>query len=119
MITELGKELRKIRIDRNERLLEMAKALDKSTSFISAVEIGKKSPPSGFEDLVIRAYQLVGAAAQRLRTAADRSRKSFSIEPQSDLGRDTAALFARRVDALSAEDFQSIQEILMKNMGEQ
>ena len=53
MITELGKELRKIRIDQDERLLDMAERLEKSAAFVSAVEVGKKSPPSGFEEAVI------------------------------------------------------------------
>ncbi len=118
MLTEIGKELRKIRIDRNERLLDMAKGLEKSTSFVSAVETGKKSPPSGFEDAVIKLYSLAADAAERLRTAANRSRKAFSIEPRTGVGRDTAALFARRVNSLSQEDFDEIRMILMKNVGE-
>ena len=33
----------------------MAERLEKSAAFVSAVEVGKKSPPSGFEEAVIKA----------------------------------------------------------------
>jgi len=48
MTTEIGKELRKLRIDRDERLLDMSERLEKSSAFISAVERGTKTPPNGF-----------------------------------------------------------------------
>ena len=46
MLTALGRFLRKIRIDRNELLKDMADKLEVSASFLSAVENGKKSMPS-------------------------------------------------------------------------
>ncbi|UZW54976.1 hypothetical protein NUH86_16095 [Sphingobium sp. JS3065] len=112
MITELGKELRKIRIDRDERLLDMADKIQKSAAFVSAVEVGKKSPPSGFEEMIIRAYGLANDAADALRSAADRARKAFTIEPNSLLGRDTAGLLARRMNDLSEDQLRDIQNIL-------
>ena len=112
MITELGKELRKLRIDEEERLREMAARLEKSASFISAVEVGTKAPPSGFEDLVIKVYGLVAEAAERIRLAADRSRSAFTIQPNTMIGRDTAGLLARRMNNLSPDQLKKIQDIL-------
>lgn len=114
MTTEIGKELRKLRIDEDERLLDMSQRLDLSSAFISAVERGAKSPPSGFEELVIKAYQLAGAAADAMRRAADRSRRAFTIEADSPLARDTAGLMARRMDSLSDDELKSIFQILSK-----
>lgn len=114
MLTDIGKELRKLRIDHNERLLEMSERIGKSTSFISAVEVGRKSPPEGFEDLVVKAYGLAGAAVESLRRAADRSRAAFVIEPNSPLARDTAGLFARKVNSLSSFQLDEINSILQK-----
>lgn len=114
MITDLGKELRKIRIDRDERLMDMAEKLEKSAAFVSAVEVGKKSPPSGFEEAVVRAYSLAQDAAERLRSAADRARKAFTLEPNTMLGRDTAGLLARRMNELSEKDLNQIRNILNK-----
>jgi hypothetical protein len=117
MITELGKELRKIRIDHDERLLDMADRLSKSAAFVSAVEVGKKTPPSGFEEAVIRAYGLASEIADRLREAADRARKAFTIEPTSMLGRDTAGLLARHMNELSPDQLIDIQKILTTKRG--
>jgi len=121
--TAIGKELRKIRIDEDERLLDMAKRLEKSSAFVSAVETGKKSPPSGFEELVIKTYRLVGETADALRNAADRSRKAFTLEASTDLERDTAGLMARRmnsrINSLSADELERILSILRKGDEEQ
>lgn len=114
MVTELGKELRKIRIDRDERLLDMAKRLNKSSAFVSAVEVGKKSPPARFEEDIIQSYQLAQSLADRLRIVADRARSAFTIEPESILGRDTAGLLARQMNSLSDEQLNEIQQILKK-----
>ena len=112
MLTNFGKELRKLRIDRDERLLDMAERLDKSASFISAVEAGKKPLSNNFEELVIKAYALVGEAAEAIRRAADASRRTFSLEPNSALGRDTAGLLARRMNSLSEGQLREIRNIL-------
>lgn len=118
MTTELGKELRKLRIDTNERLLDMADRIGKSAAFVSAVEVGKKSPPSGFEELVISAYGLAGVAASKLRQAADKSRSVFSLEPSSSLGRDTAGLLARRMNNLTDDQLEAIKDILKRGRDE-
>ncbi|WP_225028320.1 helix-turn-helix domain-containing protein [Xinfangfangia pollutisoli] len=110
--TELGKELRRLRIDKDERLLDMADRLEKSSAFISAVETGKKSPPSDFEELVIRAYRLIGDAANRIRQAADRSRKTFTLQGDTDLQRDTFGLMARKMHTLSDDELNQIFQLL-------
>jgi len=118
MATELGKELRKLRIDQNERLFDMSRKLNKSSAFISAVELGKKPVPAGFEELVIRAYGLVGEMAKVIRRAADRSRSAFSVKADSPLARDTAGLMARRMNSLSDDDMKKIISILKKGESE-
>lgn len=110
--TEIGKELRRLRIDKDERLFDMAEKLEKSSAFVSAVETGKKTPPSGFEELVIHAYKLAGDAANKLRQAADRSRKSFTLEGSNQLQQDTFGLMARQMHDLSDADLEKILSIL-------
>lgn len=112
MTTEFGKELRKIRIDHDERLIDMARRIEKSSAFISSVEVGKKSPPAGFEKVIARLYRLGDEAAERLSQAADRARKSFTLEPKSMLSRDTVGLFARRLERLSDEQMRRIKSVL-------
>lgn len=112
--TEIGKELRKLRIDEDERLLDMAGRLERSSAFVSAVETGRKAPPAGFEELVITAYRLVEESANSLRRAADRSRKAFTLEANTALERDTAGLMARRMNTLSDMELNEILAILNK-----
>lgn len=88
------------------------KRLEKSSAFVSAVETGKKSPPSGFEELVIQAYSLAGEAAEILRVAADRSRKAFTLEANTALQRDTAGLMARKMDTLTDSELHEILAVL-------
>ncbi|MBQ4504903.1 MAG: helix-turn-helix transcriptional regulator, partial [Firmicutes bacterium] len=45
MLTEFGKMCRKMRIDRNELLAEMAGRVGVSPAFLSAVENGKRNVP--------------------------------------------------------------------------
>ncbi len=118
MITDFGKALRKLRIEEDERLHDMSKRISKSSAFISAVERGDKSPPTGFEELIISAYSLAGDVADMLRATADASRKAFTIEPKSPLERDAAGLMARRMnsgmDTLSPSELEQILAILRK-----
>ena len=112
--TEFGKELRKIRVDRDERLMDMADRIKKSAAFLSAIESGRKSPPTGFEDVIVKAYDLTGEAVDRLFRAADCVRKKFTIEPISPVGRDTIGLLARRIHALSDAEMREIRKLLDK-----
>ena len=110
--TALGKELRKLRIDREERLLDMAANLDISVAFLSAVESGRKEPPVTFAERVVARYDLQGAIAERLRVASDASRKSFHIKPNDPLAHDTVALLARKLNGLPAERMREIKRLL-------
>lgn len=48
MLTGIGKFLRKLRIDNEEILKDMADALGVSSAFLSAVENGKKKMPDSW-----------------------------------------------------------------------
>lgn len=111
-LTEFGKLTRKLRIDHSERLLDMAKKLNVSSSFLSAVEMGHKSPPSNIEEQIIQAYGLTIGEAENLRIAAYRSRDAFTLKPVREAERDTVGLLARRMNSLSETDLASIRRIL-------
>lgn len=113
-LTDFGKELRKIRIDVGERLFDMAKRLDVSAAFLSAVELGEKQIPPGLIEDVIVEYGLDLEAVGRLRQAADRSRATFKLKAHSPIARDTAALLARKFESLNDDDLRRIHDILRK-----
>lgn len=112
MLTQLGKELRKLRIDREEKLLDMAKKLGISSAFLSAVEIGKKPIPAKLVDQIIAVYDLGAELAAHLRQAMARSQSTFTLHAKTFAARDTAALLARRFDELPDAKLQEIRKIL-------
>lgn len=58
MITPFGKYLRNIRMDRGEKLKDMAVVLDVSATFLSNVETGKSKPPKKWKDILVSHYGL-------------------------------------------------------------
>src|SRR5215813_3450606 len=79
-LTPFGIAVRKLRLDKHLRLLDVAKLLDCSAAFVSAIETGRKPIPDGFVSTVARAMKLSTEEFATLRKAADRTRKHVSIE---------------------------------------
>ena len=112
MATDLGKLLKKLRVDHDELLVDMGRRIDKSASFISAIERGAKAPPVGFEEVVVQAYRLDHQQAKELQRAADQSRAAFTIAAQTPKAREVAGILARRMPALTDEELGDIFQIL-------
>lgn len=64
-VTDLGRMLRKLRVDCDERQRDMARKLSVSGAFLSAVERGVKRPPMNMADKLVALYPQVDAAAVR------------------------------------------------------
>ncbi|WP_273756947.1 helix-turn-helix domain-containing protein [Bartonella sp. MM73XJBT] len=114
MLTSFGKMLRKLRIDHSERLLDMAEKLDVSVSFLSSVEIGKKSVPVGMEEKIIKLYALNQDIAFLLRKEADSCRKNFTIKPSDSFGREVVGMFVRTLENFSQQDLTEFKKLLEK-----
>jgi transcriptional regulator with XRE-family HTH domain len=114
MITEFGKELRKIRVDHGEVLRDMATRLNVSASFISAVESGKKKIPDAWLEKIPSLYALSAPQAQQLRQAAQWSSRDVKLDltKASPCQRDAALVFARDFEKLSDETAQQILKLL-------
>ena len=52
MLTDLGRLLRKIRIDHGEILKDMANRFGVTASYLSAVENGKRAVPEAWEEII-------------------------------------------------------------------
>ncbi|WP_332061118.1 XRE family transcriptional regulator [Bartonella sp. CB74] len=112
MLTSFGKSLRKLRIDRVERLFDMAKKIGVSSAFLSSVEIGKKPIPSKMEEKIIEIYNLNQEVADLLRKEADICRKSFKVNASNPLSRETIGMFARVIDNLSEEKIMEVRQLI-------
>ena len=114
MVTSLGKMLRKIRIDKDENALSMAKKLGISLSYLSAIENGKRNIPDGFGDKVIASYELKDEQAEAVHRAVDESATQVTI-PVAALNpgqKQLAISFARKVDNLSETEIEELLAIL-------
>lgn len=114
IITPLGKLLRTMRNNNSERLYDMAARLNRPSSFISAIEFGKKAPPKELVDSIIEIYGLDPARAAEVRTAADLSSRSVKLDLQGagQPARELAHAFARQFNQLEPEKVQKLLYVL-------
>lgn len=119
MITEFGKYLRHLRIDRGEILKDMAGFLGVSTSFLSAVETGKKCVPLGWVDKIADHYSLTSRDREKLTDLADQSTNSvkLNLTESSEKQREAALVFARAFDNMPDEVAKKILQIVQKSSG--
>lgn len=116
MLTELGKILRKIRIDRQELLRDMAGTLGVSAAYLSAVENGKRNAPVAWVDKITHAYRLNPEEALQLQSAYDASRDELKIPLHrvSTQQRNTAISFAKALEGLSDDELERIMSVVQK-----
>ena len=116
MLTELGKILRKIRIDRQELLRDMADTLGVSAAYLSAVENGKRKAPVIWAEKIIQSYDLDFDEAKQLRIAHDESQDEIRISLQQITARQrsTALSFAKALEGLSDDELEKIMKVVQK-----
>ena len=120
MITKFGKALRKIRIDRGEVLKDMANHLNVSTSFLSAVEVGRKKIPDTWVDILASTYKLNDDTICALHEMAQESVTAVKINlfGSDQLQREAALVFARDFGNISDDTAKSILNLLKKGSSE-
>ena len=106
-MTPFGKEIRKLRIDADITLSDMADGIRKTPSYLSAVELGDKPLSDALVENIIdylrtlpyfRTHKL---DASFLRRLADRTKKAVGIAHLNDQEKEAVAGFARRLPGLS------------------
>jgi transcriptional regulator with XRE-family HTH domain len=119
-LTPFGVAVRKLRLDKGMRLLDLAARLNRSAAFLSSIETGRKPIPDGFVLSVARAMDLSTEELTALRRGADRTRKEVRIEKLPEDQREIVAAFARRLDKVPAEMMAKLKKIVLKSLtGEQ
>lgn len=113
-MTEIGKFLKKLRIDNDEILLSMAQKLGVTPSFLSAVELGKKKMPYEWNVKIRSIYQLTPSQEDALDEAISASEKAVMVdlENASPGARKIAVSFARSFSDLTDEQLDSIKKLM-------
>lgn len=119
MLTEFGKILRKIRIDNQELLKDMAKKLGVSSAYLSAVETGKRKVPNGWVAKVANLYALDGKSKDELELACERSAQEvkISLAKATGLQREAALSFAKALEGLDDQKLRKIMEVVDERKG--
>lgn len=115
-LTPFGVELRKLRIDKELRLFDLAEKMEISSAMLSAVETGRKAIPDGFTSRIARALTLDAAEIRRLRLAADRTRNEVRVDHLRGDQREVVAAFARQLNDLPIDFFENVRNKLLKSV---
>ncbi len=117
--TRFGEFVRILRIQHHEVMGDMAKMLNTSMPFLSAVENGKKNVPADWPEKIIAYYGLDADSRQELYDAIEESKTQYKIvTAKAGLNQRKAALkFARSFDDLDDETALKILELLNNKKG--
>lgn len=117
--TSFGEFMRILRIQNHEVMGEIAKMLNVTTPFLSAVENGKKNVPQEWIDKIIDHYNLDASEQDKLIKAIDESKTQYKINT-SNLGnskRKAAMQFARSLENLDDDTINKIMALLNEQDG--
>lgn len=112
-MTKLGIALRKIRLDKQELLRDMAAKLNVSSAFLSAVETGKKRPPANFIDRICSVYELSADERDELLQATEMSLPEvrINLSEASSSQRQVAVSFAKALNGLTDTEISEIMRV--------
>jgi len=114
MLTEFGQYLRKLRIDCGELLKDMADKLGVTSSYLSAVETGKRNIPDGWVEKINQFYKLDMFEQEALRIAVTNSTRAVTMDLSNMVPkrRETALLFARKFVEVDNSAIEAIRKLL-------
>lgn len=111
MITKLGKELRKLRLDLGITLFEMAESIGVSSSLLSSVETGRKPATSNLIQRLVDRFPAVRAReAEFVQLGLETAKEvRINIESNKNEGAGELALaFARKFETFSPETIEAL-----------
>ena len=114
MITSIGNFLRKLRLKHQQILKDMANVLNVTSSFLSAVENGKKNMPPSWYPILESYYSLSYDEMETLHKSALESQKNISINIQNlnNYNRQLALSFAREFENIDEDTSKQLLSIL-------
>lgn len=114
MVTVFGKQLRRLRLDRDELMKDMADKLDVTPAYLSSIENGKRQPTEELLNRLLSAYDLAKDDVENIIEARNRTLKEIKIELNSGkTGSDELGLlFARKFDGLTEKQISDLTAML-------
>lgn len=116
MLTNLGKELRKIRLDLGITLFEMAQKASISSAMLSSIETGKKAAPDTLIPALAKTFDLVNQQKTTLQRLADHTKKEVRLNLDNrENATELALAFARNFDRLTDDQIKRMKAMLPSN----
>ena len=114
--TKFGEFVRILRVKHHEVMGDMAKVLDTSLPFLSAVENGKKNVPKDWIAKIVEHYQLDIDEQMQLEDSIEASKTQMKLNLMNSGSnqREAALQFARSFDGMDDETAMKIVKLLEK-----
>jgi HTH-type transcriptional regulator, competence development regulator len=116
--TELGIELRKLRIENHMNMAEMASRLDMSTSQLSAIETGQRPVPSDFIQKFLEKFPEWAHLEMKLEELATLQRGTVTFRVEEPRKAKAMAAFARSLNSDVSDQFIAELEVFLKKRGQ-
>ncbi len=119
-MTEIAKFLRKLRIDNEQSLGDMAGKIDVSAAYLSAIENGKRTAPEDMKDKLFEKYSLSDEQKLEFARLIAESREKVEIGLkgiQEDILPeyvDTAVMFAHDLSQMNRDQLAKVKELLQE-----
>lgn len=118
MLTEIGKFLRKVRIDRNLLLKDMALGLEVSPAYLSTVETGKKTFSDDFVQKIAKylGFSPGSKEYEELSEAAIRTRGQVEVpfHGMTQRHQEVAMAFSRQFEEMKTTELDQILAVLTR-----
>ncbi|MFC4403339.1 helix-turn-helix domain-containing protein [Gracilibacillus xinjiangensis] len=116
MLTAFGKFCRKLRIDEGDLLKDMASKLGVTSSYLSAVENGKRNVPQDWIKKITEVYTLDYDQQIKLQNSAEESKINNKVDLKNltNSDKDIMMALARSIDGMNEDDKVIIKNLLHK-----
>lgn len=115
-LTEVGKFIRKLRLENGEILKNMAEKLEVSSAFLSAVENGKKKLPQTMKNKIINLYNLTEVEKNEFERSIIETESVIAINLNnfSAEKREFTLALARKLENINEIELKKWQRMLKK-----
>ena len=112
--SNFGKEFKKILIEKNMRLYDIANELGVSSSFVSAVICGKRGVPTNWFETIKETCNLSDEEITNLKDLANENGNicRLNLANASNLTKSTAYAFQRNLNNLDDETLKKIKSLI-------
>ncbi|MCT1904132.1 helix-turn-helix domain-containing protein [Oceanobacillus sojae] len=116
MLTSFGKFCRKLRIDNGELLKDMANKLGVTSSYLSAVENGKRNVPQSWVKKISSEYSLDLRQIKELKNATEESqfKSKLDLKDLNNNDKNLMTALARKINGMNDDEKVIIKNLLNK-----